>query len=1067
MEDHKKNSSKIDNIKSSSAAVEHSKKSSLPQTSDRPLCSTTGSFNTSTEQYSFENQSSSSSFGSESHHHHHHHHHHQHVIDSHLSYDIEDDIINMDDDESNHSYVYLQSQQHYTPPPVEFQEGSTPQHQPSLIKKGSIMRNNPELMKRNRQNNSSYELSQDLLDKQIELLERKYGGIRARKAAICIQRAFRHYKMVKKFASITAMAKADKRISNRCSMQSLISVGEQESSDLGISQAGQKVCAIISATPPGQPRPSANRAVSFRERRNVLDSNFNQVAVKRQPLSQSNFQQQHPSQSSQPPHSHAYVNLLHSQDQQYNNYQNYHSHNNSNNNNYASNNSSLNSSSLHQYELNISSSSANTTMNSSWNSYSNSPNASLIAQQQYYVRPRTSSISNKKVPPEVPKRTSSIQPPPQSTPPQKYPPQAYAVQQSSRSHHHHHHHHHHHAQMKAVAHSQQQFYKTENGNHSSPDSLSLSSNSPVPNHSHSHWQNQTSIEQQTQHILHQQYILEQKHIQQQLIQQQNEIQLQAKLSETIRKRQYRIGLNLFNKKPEKGITYLMHKNFLENSPHAVSKFLISRKGLSRQMIGEYLGNLQQPFNMAVLEYFVEEMDCSGLPIDVALRKFQSYFRMPGEAQKIERLMEVFSHRYAVCNPDVVAKLRSPDTIFVLAFAIIMLNTDLHTPNIKADRRMKCEDFIKNLRGIDDCMDIDKNILVGIYERIKESEFKTASDHVTQVMKVQKTIVGKKLNLAVPHRRLVCYCRLYEIDINKKERQGLHQREVFLFNDLLVVTKILTKKKASVTYTFRNSFSLVGLVVTLLDVPNYPFCIRLSQKADKKILATFNARNEHDRCKFADDLRESIAEMDEMESIRIEMELERQMKATRCVGNGMNNNNVENRDSGVGDIEALEFTTTSKSSSFDTKSNSGNDIQNGQLKRGGALSNSLLDIHDQFGNECRQRRGSVGSLDSGMSISFQSNSTNNNNASNCKNPESSTTSTTNINTYVSTQTSAIVQRQPSQQQHANGNSHPMMIPPLLPNSALYQYNNDQMVHMHELYEEHTHTRSHVDGRSTDV
>lgn len=60
-----------------------------------------------------------------------------------------------------------------------------------------------------------YELSQDLLDKQIEMLERKYGGARARYAAITIQRAFRHYTMVKKFASITAMAKAEKRLSRR------------------------------------------------------------------------------------------------------------------------------------------------------------------------------------------------------------------------------------------------------------------------------------------------------------------------------------------------------------------------------------------------------------------------------------------------------------------------------------------------------------------------------------------------------------------------------------------------------------------------------------------------------------------------------------------------------------------------------------------------------------------------------------------------------------------------------------------------------------------------------------
>lgn len=98
-------------------------------------------------------------------------------------------------------------------------------------------------------------MSQDLLDKQIELLERKYGGVKARKAAIIIQRAFRHYKMVKKFNAITAMAKADKRISNRCSLQSLSSIStastvqmqEQDPSDIsgGITQSGgQKVCAM-------------------------------------------------------------------------------------------------------------------------------------------------------------------------------------------------------------------------------------------------------------------------------------------------------------------------------------------------------------------------------------------------------------------------------------------------------------------------------------------------------------------------------------------------------------------------------------------------------------------------------------------------------------------------------------------------------------------------------------------------------------------------------------------------------------------------------------------------------
>lgn len=150
----------------------------------------------------------------------------------------------------------------------------------------------------------------------------------------------------------------------------------------------------------------------------------------------------------------------------------------------------------------------------------------------------------------------------------------------------------------------------------------------------------------------------------------------------------------------------------------------------------------------------------------------------------------------------------------------MLNTDLHTPNLKPERRMRCDDFIKNLRGVDEMHDIDREMLQGIYERVKANEFKAGSDHVTQVMKVQATIVGKKPNLALPHRRLVCYCRLYEVpDTNKKERPGVHQREVFLFNDLLVITKIFNKKKASVTYSFRISHPLNGMMVNLVDSPS--------------------------------------------------------------------------------------------------------------------------------------------------------------------------------------------------------------------------------------------------------
>ncbi|XP_067359864.1 IQ motif and SEC7 domain-containing protein 1 isoform X1 [Channa argus] len=429
-------------------------------------------------------------------------------------------------------------------------------------------------------------------------------------------------------------------------------------------------------------------------------------------------------------------------------------------------------------------------------------------------------------------------------------------------------------------------------------------------------------------------------------------------NDIIRKRHYRIGLNLFNKKPEKGIQYLIERNFVPDTPVGVAHFLLQRKGLSRQMIGEFLGNRQKQFNRDVLDCVVDEMDFSGMELDEALRKFQAHIRVQGEAQKVERLIEAYSQRYCICNPGVVRQFRNPDTIFILAFAIILLNTDMYSPNVKPERKMKLEDFVKNLRGVDDGEDIPREMLVGIYERIRKRELKTNEDHVSQVQKVEKLIVGKKpigslhhglgCVLSLPHRRLVCYCRLFEVpDPNKPQKLGLHQREIFLFNDLLVVTKIFQKKKNSVTYSFRQSFSLYGMQVLLFENQYYPNGVRLTSAipgADIKILINFNAPNPQDRKKFTDDLRESIAEVQEMEKYRIESELEKQKGVVRP---SMSQSSGLKKETGNGNL--------SRASLDDSYA-----IGEG-LKRS-ALSSSLRDLSDAGK---RGRRSSAGSLDSNM------------------------------------------------------------------------------------------------------
>ncbi|KAK8726401.1 hypothetical protein OTU49_010252 [Cherax quadricarinatus] len=750
----------------------------------------------------------------------------------------------------------------------------------------------------------------------LEMLERRYGGVVARRAAITIQRAYRRYAMYKKFRSITATAKAqEKRLSRRFT----VDVPDYHDTEHLIRSEFDQLQRNLSATVYGEGRRPA-RSLSMRDspRTTVTITTTSSSPSMRQPdpydlhdtLASMNDSSLYchvsaqspltPTSTPTPAPTHVRNGSGDYQGQQNDRDLKY----------FSSEDSGLGSQD------------------------GTCLNRIGVSGQRRTVR----GPGGKKIPPEVPRRTSSIKSCessgsndrvqchiPSLTPPSSTPSSLTSEGgQSDRG-----------PLTRSV----------DNGSLSSVQSSGSDSSL-----------SQSASDRATPLSTHDQMDNTDYHPTSPIWKRKNQV------PEVVRKRQYRVGLNLFNKKPERGVTYLIGRGFLENSPQAVAKFLLTRKGLSKQMIGEYLGNLQNNFNMAVLECFAHDIDLSGMQVDVALRKFQTHFRMPGEAQKIERLMQVFAQRYCQCNRDIVAKLRDPETIFVLAFAIIMLNTDLHTASMKQEKRMKLEDFVKNLRGIDDGYDIEREMLEGMYQRIKAQEFRPGHDHVTQVLKVQQTMVGKKPNLALPHRRLVCYCRLYEIpDITKKERVGVHQREVFLFNDLLVVTKIFSKKKSSVTYTFRQSFPLAGLAVSTKEVPHYPYLMEIRHRVDNKVLIIFNARNEHDRTKFCEDLKESVCEMDEMESLRIEGELERQKASLRT---SRPSSTAENRDSGVADMELL--TTSEKNGTLKPDST---------LKRS-ALSNSLLDIHEAEGVGQTVRRGSVGSLDSGMSVSFQSTSASN-------------------------------------------------------------------------------------------
>jgi len=183
------------------------------------------------------------------------------------------------------------------------------------------------------------------------------------------------------------------------------------------------------------------------------------------------------------------------------------------------------------------------------------------------------------------------------------------------------------------------------------------------------------------------------------------------------KRAFEQGITEFNKKPKKGIAFLQAQGLLGETPEDVARFLAGTRGLDKTLIGDYIGE-REDFNLKVMHSFVDALDFTELEFDSAIRKFLAGFRLPGEAQKIDRLMEKFAERYVSCNQDA---FKSADVAYILAYSVIMLNTDAHNPMVKV--KMSKSDFMRNNRGINDGGDLPTDFMEAIYDRIVNNEIK--------------------------------------------------------------------------------------------------------------------------------------------------------------------------------------------------------------------------------------------------------------------------------------------------------------------------------------------------------
>ncbi|KUJ06887.1 uncharacterized protein LY89DRAFT_702760 [Mollisia scopiformis] len=201
----------------------------------------------------------------------------------------------------------------------------------------------------------------------------------------------------------------------------------------------------------------------------------------------------------------------------------------------------------------------------------------------------------------------------------------------------------------------------------------------------------------------------------------------AQLREQRRRKKIIIqGAAKFNENPKSGLAYLHAQGIIKDPKDAksVATFLKGTARINKKVLGDFIA---KKGNEAVIEAFMEDFDFNNKRIDEALRELLESFRLPGESALIERIVTIFSEHYCAAEQS-EAVIANSDAAFVLTYAVIMLNTELYNPNVKAANRMTVEQFSRNLRSVNDKKDFPLEYLQAIFNSIKFNEIILPEEH---------------------------------------------------------------------------------------------------------------------------------------------------------------------------------------------------------------------------------------------------------------------------------------------------------------------------------------------------
>lgn len=117
----------------------------------------------------------------------------------------------------------------------------------------------------------------------------------------------------------------------------------------------------------------------------------------------------------------------------------------------------------------------------------------------------------------------------------------------------------------------------------------------------------------------------------------------------------------------------------------------------------------------VLDAFTELVPMENLEIDDAMRHYLTFFDLPGEGQKVDRIMQIFARKYINDNPN--SPYKSATAAYTLSYLMMMLQTSAHNPQVQEKDRMTMQQFCNLAKGINDGENLSQELLQGLYTRI--------------------------------------------------------------------------------------------------------------------------------------------------------------------------------------------------------------------------------------------------------------------------------------------------------------------------------------------------------------